>query len=97
MCVRYRTDTMDVNNYLVGWPAVVGIMGPAGTCFVATLRVRKMDVGWIVVWGLVSWTLGFLFVLALMRMAGDQDRAARHEEKLMDPFSDVSITQTGNG
>jgi hypothetical protein len=51
---------------------------------------------WIV-WGLVCWTLGFLFVLALMRMAGDQDRAARHEEKLMDPFSDVSITQTGNG
>jgi hypothetical protein len=32
-----------------------------------------------------------------MRMAGDQDRAARHEEILMDPFSDVQITQTGDG
>jgi len=30
-------------------------------------------------------------------MAGDQDRAARHEEKMMDPFSDVTITQGGTG
>ena len=47
--------------------------------------------------GIVGWTLGIMFVLVLMRMSGDQDRAARHEEKLMDPFSDVTITQFGNG
>jgi len=51
---------------------------------------------WIIS-GLVSWTLGFLFVMVLMRMAGDEDRAARHEEKLLDPFSDVAITEYGNG
>ena len=50
---------------------------------------------WILL-GLVGWTLGFLFVLVLMRMAADQDRAARHEERLMDPFSDVPITQFGS-
>ena len=55
-----------------------------------------MDVSWIVL-GLIFWTLGFLFVLALMRMAGDQDRAARHEQKRMDPFSDVTITGFGKG
>jgi hypothetical protein len=36
---------------------------------------------WII-GGLSVWTLGILFVLALMRMASDQDRAARHEELL---------------
>jgi hypothetical protein len=51
---------------------------------------------WIV-GGLVVWTLGFLFVLTLMRMASDQDRAARHEEFLMDPLSDVPITRFGTG
>jgi len=30
-------------------------------------------------------------------MSGDQDRAARHAEKRLDPFSDVEITQSGNG
>jgi hypothetical protein len=51
---------------------------------------------WIIV-GLVRWSLGLLFLLALMRMSGDQDRAARHEEILLDPFSDVPITQFGSG
>ena len=55
-----------------------------------------MDIGWILL-GLVGWALGFLFLMVLMRMAGDEDRAARHEEKLLDPFSDVTITQSGNG
>jgi hypothetical protein len=57
---------------------------------------ERMDVSWILL-GLIFWTLGFLFVLALMRMAGDQDRAARHEQKRMDPFSDVTITRFGKG
>jgi len=36
-------------------------------------------------------------VLALFRMSGDQDRAARRAEKRLDPFSDVEITQIGIG
>jgi hypothetical protein len=49
---------------------------------------------WIVL-GIVGWALGFSFVMILMRMAAGEDRAARHEEKRLDPFSDVSITQMG--
>jgi hypothetical protein len=56
----------------------------------------KMELGWIVL-GLVGWALGLVFVLALFRMSGDQDRAARHEQKRLDPHSDVTITQFGNG
>lgn len=51
---------------------------------------------WILL-GTLGWVLGLLFVMILMRMAGDEDRSARHEEKRLDPFSDVSITQTGVG
>jgi len=47
--------------------------------------------------GLGGWALGFAIVLALFRMSGDQDRAARHAEKRMNPFSDVEITQSGTG
>ena len=47
--------------------------------------------------GLAGWALGLVIVLALFRMSGDQDRAARHAEKHLDPFSDVEITQNGNG
>ena len=50
---------------------------------------------WIL-WGAVCWTAGFLIVLALFRMAGDQDRAARHAEKHLHPYSDVTITQIGS-
>jgi hypothetical protein len=35
-----------------------------------------VELGWLLL-ALVVWALGFLFVLALMRMSGDQDRAAR--------------------
>jgi hypothetical protein len=47
--------------------------------------------------GLVGWALGLAIVLALFRMSSDEDRAARHAEKRMDPFSDVEITQNGQG
>ena len=53
-----------------------------------------MSLSWIVL-GLVGWALGLAFVLVLMRMAGDQDRAARHEQKRIDPHSDVTITRSG--
>ena len=46
---------------------------------------------WIVL-GLVAWSLAVLFVLMLMRMAGDQDRNARRAEQRMIPYSDVTIT-----
>jgi hypothetical protein len=48
---------------------------------------------WIVL--VVGWALGVLFVLVLMRMAGNQDREARHEQKRLDPYSDVTITRPG--
>jgi hypothetical protein len=53
-----------------------------------------MDIsfGWILL-GLVLWGLGSVFVFALCTMARDQDRAARHEEKRIVPYSDVTITQ----
>ena len=51
---------------------------------------------WIVL-GFVGWALGFLFLMILLRMAADEDRSARHEEKRLDPYSDVAITQYGNG
>jgi len=54
-----------------------------------------MSLGWIVL-GLVAWTFGLVIVLALFRMSGDQDRAARHEQKRLDPYSDVTITHTGD-
>jgi hypothetical protein len=56
----------------------------------------NMQLSWIVL-GVVGWVLGLIVVLVLMRIAGDQDRAARREEKRMDPFSDVTITRFGNG
>ena len=51
---------------------------------------------WILL-GLALWIVGFGFVMVLMRMASDEDRAARHEERNLDPFSDVPITQFGSG
>jgi hypothetical protein len=55
-----------------------------------------MSLEWIVL-GLVGWALGIVVVLALFRMSGDQDRAARHEQKRLDPYSDVTITRSGDG
>jgi hypothetical protein len=54
-----------------------------------------MTFGWIVL-GIVGWVLGLVVVLTLFRMAGDQDRAARHEQKRLDPYSDVTITHSGD-
>jgi len=52
---------------------------------------------YLILLGLTAWAIGFGVVLALFRMSGDQDRAARHTEKRLDPFSDVEITQSSNG
>ena len=37
-----------------------------------------------------------LVAYALFRMCGDQDRAARRQERRLDPYSDVTITRFGN-
>jgi hypothetical protein len=49
----------------------------------------------MVLLGLVGWALGVLIVFALFRMSSEQDRAARHAEKRLNPFSDVEITRNG--
>ena len=53
-----------------------------------------MDIstGWILL-GLVLWALSSVFVFALFSMSRDQDRAARHAERRIVPYSDVTITQ----
>jgi hypothetical protein len=51
----------------------------------------------LIVLGFVGWGLIHLGVLILMRMSSDQDRVARHQEKLLIPFSDVTITHYGSG
>lgn len=54
-----------------------------------------MSLGWVLL-GLVGWAFGLVILLALFRMSGDQDRAARHEQKRLDPYSDVTITRAGD-
>jgi hypothetical protein len=49
---------------------------------------------WIL-FGLACCAFGLVLLIALMEMAGREDRAARHQEKRMDPWSDVTITQFG--
>ena len=56
-------------------------------------EAANLSFGWILL-GIVGWLFGLLFVFVLMRMAGDQDRVARHEQKRLDPFSDVTITRS---
>jgi uncharacterized membrane protein len=46
---------------------------------------------WMVL-GLVGWVFVILFVLILMRMAGDQDRAAHREQQRMIPYQDGTVT-----
>ena len=72
-------------------------MGPAKSVLRGHTAGAKMSFGWIVLLGLGGWGLGLWFTLVLFRMSGDQDRDARHEQKRMDPYSDVTITQFGGG
>jgi hypothetical protein len=68
---------------------------PANGVRVAHGRSETMNPSWIVL-GIVGWGLGIVFVLTLFRMSSDQDRAARHEQKRLDPYSDVTITRAGS-
>ena len=47
---------------------------------------------WIIL-GLVGCGLATLVAFTLIRIAGDEDRKARHVQRRMDPFSDVTITR----
>ncbi len=51
----------------------------------------------LVLLGLVGWGIAILFAMIRLRMARKQDRAARHTQMDMDPFSDITTTQTGSG
>ena len=51
-----------------------------------------MDGGWLVR-AAVGGTLAALLLYVLVRMAGSEGRRARHTEKRLDPFSDVTITR----
>ena len=52
-----------------------------------------MDPYWIVV-GSIGWALGLLFLFALMRIAGGEDRAVRRLERQLFPESNVDLTIT---
>jgi hypothetical protein len=52
------------------------------------------QLSWILL-GLVGWGLAALAANVLCRMAADQDRVARHCEKKLIPYSDVTVTQYG--
>jgi hypothetical protein len=56
-------------------------------------RVGEAMDGGLLVLVLVGVGLLVLFVYVLLRMAGTQDRIARHAEKKLHPFSDVTITR----
>jgi len=55
-----------------------------------------MTFNWIML-GVLGAALGLLFVFTLLKMSAHQDRAARHNQKLLDPYSDVTITRFGDG
>ena len=43
---------------------------------------------------IVFFILGGLLVIVLMRMSAEADRKARHAQHRIDPYCDVTITQT---
>jgi len=56
--------------------------------------VSMTALNWIL-FGLAGYAFGLVLLMALMEMAGREDRAARHHEKRMAPWSDVTITRFG--
>lgn len=56
-----------------------------------------MTMTWIIAVGAVVFGLLGLFLFALMRTASEQDRAARHAERALRPFSDVPVTHINAG
>lgn len=85
--VRYRTDN---GNWKEHRTRELALFKPAEKR-AGHSRGKANMLSWIIL-GLVGWALGFLFVMVLMRISADEDRAARHQQKRLDPYSDVSIT-----
>ena len=54
---------------------------------------QNVNLTWILLCAL-CWGLAFAFVLVLMQMSRDQDRAARREQRRFDPLADATITRT---
>jgi len=54
---------------------------------------QNVNLTWILL-GALCWGLAFAFVLVLMQMSRDQDRAARREQRRFDPLADATITRT---
>jgi hypothetical protein len=52
-----------------------------------------MDAGLFVLM-MVGLVLVALFCYVVLRMAGLEDRRARHAERQLDPFSDVTVTRS---
>jgi len=55
---------------------------------------RTMTIGWMTLAALAV-GIGWLVAFTLMKVADDNDRAARHAERELVPFSDVTITRAG--
>ena len=53
----------------------------------------ELNIGWLAL-AAIGAALALLFLYALFRTSGDQDRAARHSEKELFPDSDVTITRS---
>ena len=100
---RYRAELREI----VARRAEFEIIGPPEICEIdlgtrhfkpmrdEQLYAEALDIFLATCWtklGLVGWALGLVFALIRMRMAGDQDRAARHRQKRIDPYSDMTIT-----
>ena len=56
-----------------------------------------MTITWIISIGAVVLGLVALFLFAVMRTASEHDRAARHAERALRPFSDVPVTHINSG
>ena len=50
----------------------------------------------LILLAVVGYALVIAFLLVLFRMSSDKDREARHAEKELIPFSDVTITHHGH-
>ncbi len=53
-----------------------------------------VTIGWMTLVALAI-VIGWLVTFTLLKMADDNDRAARHAERELIPFSDVTVTQAG--
>ena len=53
-----------------------------------------MTIGWITI-AAIAVGICWLVTFTLLKMADDNDRAARHAERELIPFSDVTVTQAG--